>query len=81
MAGRDADVTTIVHSNDSSDHFWVTCVVNGREFPSSVHAASLKHAEMIECQIERLVRAVYWRAHMDGFDACGEAVRTALGMD
>lgn len=81
MSGRDANVTTIVHSNDEEDRFWVTCEVNGREFPVCVHAASRKQAEMIECQIERLVKAVYWRAHMDGFDACGEAIRVAIGLD
>ena len=63
------------------DLFWVTCEVNSRVIPISIHADSLAHAKVMEPQIRKLVQSVYRKGYMDGFDACGEAIKVALGLD
>lgn len=78
MAGEDARVEVRVCGED--DLFWVDNTVNGYHGNLPIHAASMADAEKMAPEVERLIKSLYRKAYRDGFSACQQAVKSALGL-
>lgn len=78
MSGEEARVEVRVCGED--DIFWVDSTVNGYHVNTPIHVGSIEQAERVAPGVERLIKHLYRRAYRDGFFACQQAVKDALGL-
>lgn len=78
MAGENGRIEIKTHGED--DTFWLVCYVNGVETRGHIPVKSIDDGSVIANRVDSLARDIYRTAYRNGFKACQDVMKDALGI-